>query len=176
MARRARDLVRAGMIRSPRKILVVTFSNRAKDNLKHRMSRTLGPNFDQYVTVTNFHGLGLRLLTNHGNVIGQTIDDTRHPLRGSLRRLRNQICAEYDTNQIELGKVLRWAKSGAYTDDDVLERLASRSAAARACVTRSGCSQKGPRPAPRWGILCTSMWTATAAARWLSCRLNFNKL
>lgn len=130
MARRARDLVRAGMIRPPRKILVVTFSNRAKDNLKHRVSCTLGPNFDQYVTVTNFHGLGLRLLTNHGNVIGRTIDDTRHPLPGSLRRLRNQICAEYDTNQNDLGKVLRWAKSGPYTDDDVLERLASGSAAA----------------------------------------------
>ena len=130
MARRARDLVRAGMIRPPRKILVVTFSNRAKDNLKHRVSCTLGPNFDHDVTVTNFHGLGLRLLTNHGNVIGRTIDDTRHPLPGSLRRLRNQICAEYDTNQNDLGKVLRWAKSGPYTDDDVLERLASGSAAA----------------------------------------------
>lgn len=129
MARRACDLVRAGLIRSPRKILVVTFSNRAKDNLKHRMSRTLGPNFDRYVTVTNFHGFGLRLLNNHGNVIGRTADDTHRPLPGSLRRLRNQICAEFNISQTDLGSTLRWAKSGPYSDDDVLERLAVRGSA-----------------------------------------------
>ncbi len=129
MAQRARDLVRARMVRAPRKILVVTFSNRAKDNLKHRMSNALGPNFDQYVTVTNFHGLGLRLLNSHGNVIGRPFDETRRPLPGSLRRLRNQICSEFDTNQRDLGNALRWAKSGAYTDEEVLERLATRGSA-----------------------------------------------
>ena len=118
------------MIRSPRKILVVTFSNRAKDNLKHRMSNSLGPNFDQYVVVTNFHGFGLRLLHNHGNVIGRPVDETRRPLPGSLRRLRNKICTEYNTNPRDLGNTLRWAKSGAYSDDDVLDRLATRGSAA----------------------------------------------
>ena len=130
MARRARDLVRAGTIQAPRKILVVTFSNRAKDNLKHRMATRLGQNFDRYVSVTNFHGLGLRLLRHHGNVIGRPSDESRPPLPGSLRRLRGQICSEFDITHNQLGTSMRWAKGGPFSDDEVLERLAQRGAAA----------------------------------------------
>jgi DNA helicase-2/ATP-dependent DNA helicase PcrA len=54
-----------------RKILVTTFSNRARDNIRERLRSYLSPSIlHNRVTVTNFHGLSARIFRAHGRVIG----------------------------------------------------------------------------------------------------------
>lgn len=71
LALRVEGLVRRGDVELPRKILVLTFSNRAKDNIRDRLRAYLGVRqLRDHVTVTNFHGLSARIFKAHANVIG----------------------------------------------------------------------------------------------------------
>lgn len=71
LALRVDGLLRRGDVELPRKILVVTFSNRAKDNIRDRLRAYLGATqLRNHVTVVNFHGLSTRLFKAHANVIG----------------------------------------------------------------------------------------------------------
>lgn len=71
MALRAAGLLERGQIPPPRKVLVTTFSNRARDNIRDRLQRHLAgtANRDR-VVVANFHGLAARIFRSHANVIG----------------------------------------------------------------------------------------------------------
>ncbi|MDJ0770969.1 MAG: ATP-dependent helicase [Ilumatobacter sp.] len=129
LARRAGMLVRSGQVREPRQILALTFSNKAKANLRTRLERELGSTYWRQVCVMNFHGLGLRLLRHHGPVIGRRSEAVLGPQRGSLRSLRRQICDEFRIAADELDDLIRHAKSGSYSDSEVLERLAGSPAA-----------------------------------------------
>lgn len=71
LALRVDGLLRRGDVELPRKILVVTFSNRAKDNIRDRLRAYLGVRrLRDHVTVVNFHGLSARIFKAHANVIG----------------------------------------------------------------------------------------------------------
>ena len=71
LALRVDGLLRRGDVKLPRKILVVTFSNRAKDNIRGRLRAYLGVTLlRDHVTVVNFHGLSARIFKAHANVIG----------------------------------------------------------------------------------------------------------
>jgi len=55
----------------PRKVLVTTFSNRARDNIRDRLATYLPPAvLRDRVTVTNFHGLSARIFRAHAQVLG----------------------------------------------------------------------------------------------------------
>lgn len=123
LVRRAASLVRRGELQRPRQILALTFSNKAKSNLRTRLEGELGPSCGRDVAVLNFHGFGLRLLRNHAPLAGRTSDDMVGPQRGSLRALRRRTCESYGVTSDDLDRALRAAKSGAYTDSEVLERL-----------------------------------------------------
>lgn len=71
LALRVAGLLEHDTVVRPRRILAITFTHRAKDNIRARL-RThvpVGVQRDR-VTVANFHGLAARLIRAHGNVIG----------------------------------------------------------------------------------------------------------
>lgn len=71
LALRIQGLLQRGVVVAPRKILVTTFSNRARDNIKERLRSYLPPVvMRERVSVVNFHGLAARLIRAHANVIG----------------------------------------------------------------------------------------------------------
>lgn len=71
LAIRVAGLIETGRITSPQRILVTTFTNRAKDNLRDRLRDYVTYDAQRkHVTVMNFHGLAARLIRAHGAVIG----------------------------------------------------------------------------------------------------------
>ena len=70
LALRVAALATLGTIRPPRRILVTTFTNKAKDNITERLSAYLPSSLlRERVTVANFHGLSARIFRAHANVI-----------------------------------------------------------------------------------------------------------
>lgn len=70
-ALRIDGLLRRDDVALLRKILVVTFSNRATDNIRDRLRAYLGTTqLRDHVTVVNFHGLSSRIFKAHANAIG----------------------------------------------------------------------------------------------------------
>ena len=71
LALRVKGLLDRQAIEAPRRILVTTFTNRARDNMHDRLRRYLPPReMREAVTVCNFHGLSARIIQAHSNVIG----------------------------------------------------------------------------------------------------------
>lgn len=71
LALRIQGLLQRGDVRAPQKVLVTTFSNRARDNIRERLQDYLPrATLRDRVTITNFHGLAARLFRAHANVIG----------------------------------------------------------------------------------------------------------
>lgn len=71
LALRAAGLLERGQVRRPSRILVTTFSNRARDNIKERLHQYLPEATTRdSVTISNFHGLAARIFRAHANVIG----------------------------------------------------------------------------------------------------------
>ena len=67
---RVRGLISRGTLPTHSRILVTTFSNRARDNVKERMRAYLSPQeMRDSVTVCNFHGLAARIFRAHANVL-----------------------------------------------------------------------------------------------------------
>ncbi|GMA85876.1 hypothetical protein GCM10025868_11260 [Angustibacter aerolatus] len=71
LALRVAGLIERGVGGGGKRILVSTFSNRARDNIRDRMRAYLptGTLRDR-VTVTNFHGLSARIVRAHARTIG----------------------------------------------------------------------------------------------------------
>jgi DNA helicase-2/ATP-dependent DNA helicase PcrA len=71
LALRAAGLLERGAAPAPRKILVTTFTNRARDNIRDRLRAHLRPrDLTDRVSVQNFHGLAARIFRAHAAVIG----------------------------------------------------------------------------------------------------------
>ncbi len=68
---RVAGLLASGAIAAPRKALVTTFSNRARDNIRDRIGRYVSSALMRdRVTISNFHGLSARIFKAHAAVIG----------------------------------------------------------------------------------------------------------
>ena len=119
LALRATTVVARGEVAPPRRVLGLTFSNKAKENLQSRIRALAGPGWRQMTTVTNFHGLASRLIRSHGEVAGLdpmlTLPD--HVWR---RKTIKELGAEWD-DKFEF--VLRTAKADDADDDTVMARL-----------------------------------------------------
>lgn len=71
LALRVKGLLDRQAVKAPQRILVTTFTNRARDNMHDRLRRYLTPReMREAVTVCNFHGLSARIIQAHSNVIG----------------------------------------------------------------------------------------------------------
>ncbi|HEY7274796.1 MAG TPA: UvrD-helicase domain-containing protein, partial [Trebonia sp.] len=64
----------AGEALSPERCLAVTFTRRARDELRDRLTVLLGANAAARVTVATFHGLGLLILRDQGKLLGLDAD------------------------------------------------------------------------------------------------------
>jgi DNA helicase-2/ATP-dependent DNA helicase PcrA len=71
LALRVAGLIDRNVTDKGRRVLVTTFSNRARDNIRERLRSYLpSPTLRDRVSVTNFHGLSARLFRAHAQVIG----------------------------------------------------------------------------------------------------------
>lgn len=71
LALRIQGLLQRGIATPPRRILVTTFSNRARDNIRDRLrSYVTSAATRDRVTIANFHGLSARIFQAHASVIG----------------------------------------------------------------------------------------------------------
>jgi DNA helicase II / ATP-dependent DNA helicase PcrA len=71
LALRLAGFIQRGTITYPHRVLVTTFSNRARDNIRDRLRTHLPPNMMRdRVSVSNFHGLAARIFRAHATVIG----------------------------------------------------------------------------------------------------------
>lgn len=122
LALRVAALATLGTIRPPRRILVTTFTNKAKDNITERLSAYLPPSLlRERVTVANFHGLSARIFRAHANVIDMNpaaiIPDSDWVAEQC--RHRNY---PYPTAQ-KIQKVLQTIKQEDISDSEVESRL-----------------------------------------------------
>jgi len=122
LAHRAAGLVRGGHVTSPRKILAVSFSNKARDNLRTRLRQHLRGHELARLTVANLHGAAARIVRAHGQTIGLTPSSLVLPTRGAHRRRQAQAGINWG-NRDEVEGILRSAKAGDYNDEEVLARI-----------------------------------------------------
>ncbi|MEV8353946.1 UvrD-helicase domain-containing protein [Streptomyces niveus] len=128
LAERAASLVATKHVESPRKLLALTFSNKARDNLAERLKQVMPSRDRALVSVTNFHGLAGRLVRAHGAVLG--IDpQIGFPERGTHERMRVAAGINYKVKSMRAkaevaNQALFAAKTGLWDDEEVLLRIA----------------------------------------------------
>jgi DNA helicase-2/ATP-dependent DNA helicase PcrA len=125
LALRVQGLLRRGVIEAPQKVLVVTFSNRARDNIKDRLRSYLTPaEMRERVTVVNFHGLSARLFRAHANVIGHapTAILPESDWLGDQFRIQDLSWSVRN----DVSEALRHVKQQALTDDEVEALLSGK--------------------------------------------------
>lgn len=140
LALRIQGLLQRGDIVAPQRILVTTFSNRARDNIRERLQDYLpSGTLRDRVTITNFHGLAARLFRAHANVIGldpaMTIPDGDWV--GAQCRAKG-----FDFNtSAAVQTTLRIAKQEPRTDDEVLTYLSAPGREAALAIERQRVSE-----------------------------------
>jgi len=123
LALRARGLIERQQVSPPRRMLVLTFTNRARENIQERLRTHLRPEHTRsLVTVSNFHGLAARLIHAHGNVIGVPRDVGIPDGDWVTRVCRDEYRLSHDAVDVVTTQ-LRAAKQEARTDDEVLRYL-----------------------------------------------------
>ena len=103
MAKRIQYLIENKKINPPYKILGLTFSNAAANEMIKKIKEEIG-NIRKKVDIFNFHAFGYKLLKQYGNMIGlnskfdiMSEDDDRHELTSFLRE---KLINPKDLNQI----------------------------------------------------------------------------
>jgi len=122
LALRIQGLLARGDVIAPQKILVTTFSNRARDNLKDRLKAYLPPAvMRDRVSVANFHGLAARLIRAHANVIALDPEVTLPESDWVGEQLRAHRASWDDQRAVK--EALQSTKQQALTDDEVEAEL-----------------------------------------------------
>jgi DNA helicase-2/ATP-dependent DNA helicase PcrA len=121
LALRAREVIERGDVTAPRKILALTYSNKAKVNLAARMSSCVGSGWRRRIWVTNFHGLAARIIRAHGTTLGIP-NDVALPEDPWRRRKQRELGISWNNNK-PFDEALAGAKAGPYDDDEVWARL-----------------------------------------------------
>ncbi|MFC2763408.1 MAG: UvrD-helicase domain-containing protein [Rothia dentocariosa] len=123
LALRVKGLLSRQVVKAPQRILVTTFTNRARDNMHDRLSHYLTPReMREAVTVCNFHGLSARIIQAHGNVIGldpTTLTMPKNDWVGERCRERGLGWKMINNVQSKIGS----AKRQELTDEQVLAEL-----------------------------------------------------
>lgn len=105
-----------------RKLLIVSFTNQARDNINERLAKHISIQaLKRHVTVCNFHGLAARIIKAHGSVVG--IDETWEIASFDWTRkvLQTLDCDKEIRAKVE--KTLRDTKLSCLSDNEVLETL-----------------------------------------------------
>lgn len=122
LAMRAAHLLATGQVRQRRKILTLTFTNRARDNIKQRLSQQLGESrLRRTVDVVNFHEFGMRLVQAHGNVVGLA-DDVTYPNRTWAKKALARQTSDWREQKI-VTEILDSARRMPLTDEQLMDHL-----------------------------------------------------
>ena len=123
LALRVKGLLDRQAVKVTQRILVTTFTNRARDNMHDRLSHYLTPReMREAVTVCTFHGLSARIIQAHGNVIGldpTTLTMPKNDWVGKHCRKRGLDGKMINDVQSKIGSV----KRQGLTDEQVLVEL-----------------------------------------------------
>jgi len=123
LAMRAERMIRDGTVRPGRRLLAITFTNRARDNLRERLRQQLGEaRMRTSVSTMNFHEFAARVVEAHAPVIGLE----RGYSGPNPAWLRRALAARKlgRTREREVRDLLQAAKRGPLTDNEVLAHLA----------------------------------------------------
>ena len=119
---RVAGLLASGMVQAPRKVLVTTFSNRARDNIRDRIGMYVSPaQMRDRVTIANFHGLAARIFKAHAAVIGVDPGLTIPESDWVREQCRARRVSFPETN--EASDLLRSIKLQALNDEAVMQML-----------------------------------------------------
>ena len=119
LALRVQGMLRRGVATGARRVLVATFSNRAKDNIRERLRHYLTPaELRDKVTVINFHGLSARLYRSHAAAIGLDPEWTL-PENDWVKEQCQRAGLNYG-QAAGVDKVLQRLKQDPVSDTDVL--------------------------------------------------------
>jgi DNA helicase-2/ATP-dependent DNA helicase PcrA len=121
LAARALGVLASGEVAAPRRILALTYSNKAKANLASRIRDVVGAGWQQRISVTNFHGLATRVIKAHGRLL-DIPSDVLLP-EGSWRQKRLRELGIGWQNSDAFEEALREAKGGLVDDGEVMQRL-----------------------------------------------------
>lgn len=105
-----------------RRLLIVSFTNQARDNISERLRKYIDTKtLKEHVTVCNFHGLATRIIKAHGVVLG--IDGTWEVAGFDWVRRNAQTlnCSKETREQVEA--VLKSVKLAHLSDDEVMRSL-----------------------------------------------------
>lgn len=124
LAYRAKGLLeRYDFTGNGRKLLIVTFTNQARDNINERLNQYISvQTLRRRVVVCNFHGLAARIIKAHNNVIGLegwTVAD----FDWVGKYVRSLKCDKKTKDQVNF--VLRKIKLESLTDDEVMTKIQS---------------------------------------------------
>jgi DNA helicase-2/ATP-dependent DNA helicase PcrA len=122
LAMRADHLLRTGVVRPRRRLLAITFTNRARDNLRNRLVQQLGEGrLRSSVIVVNFHELSARILEAHHKTIGLAAG-FNFPQPAWQRRALAGITSNRNS-QAAAKDLLAELKRQPLTDGELMQRL-----------------------------------------------------
>jgi DNA helicase II / ATP-dependent DNA helicase PcrA len=115
LVQRITHLVRSGI--PPKRVLAVTFTNRAASEMRERVARLIGKEA-RGITLSTFHSLGARILRDHGERIGLPKDFAIYATADQLGLIRRIVAEEvtvvatagddrYDSKRV-LHEISRW--------------------------------------------------------------------
>lgn len=123
LAMRAQRLIRDGTVRPGRQLLAITFTNRARDNLRERLRQQLGEaQLRTGVLTMNFHELASRIVEAHASVIGLERGYTGPNPSWLRRALADRNLDRTRTRHVK--DLLQTVKRKPLTDAEILEHLA----------------------------------------------------
>lgn len=141
LALRVQGILARGDVAAPQKVLVTTFSNRARDNIRERLQSYIpAAILRERVSVTNFHGLAARLVRAHANVLGLE-PDLLLPDNDWVGQRCRELKFNYPTTQA-VKRNLREAKQEARTDAEVEEYLGLPGREAALAIERERVAQR----------------------------------
>lgn len=109
-----------------RKLLIVAFTNQARDNINERLAKYISAQtLRRHVTVCNFHGLASRIIKAHGSVVG--IDDAWKVASFDWVRKAVQTLNFDKETRVQVESILRRAKLTCLSDDEVMEAVQTES-------------------------------------------------
>lgn len=122
LALRVKGLLSRQAIKASQRILVATFTKRARDNMHDRLSHYLtSREMRETVTVCNFHGLFVRIIQAHSNVIGLDPKRLTMPQNDWVGERCSTLKLKGLTNDVKSD--ISSAKRRALNDEQVLAEL-----------------------------------------------------
>lgn len=126
LARRAAYLI--PQLEPNQRILALTFSNKARENLADRLRRVIGSHaFRRYIRMRNFHGHASELLRAHGKTIGLDPGFPQPTSRALDQVVKAQLAglsiAAAAERRKAMESTLGWAKQEPRTDTEVTDIL-----------------------------------------------------